>query len=146
MPAICVTESKSTSPIASNKSYMAYVPAVVVAAGIAVLSLIERPDRIMVVHASDKVLHGLMYALWAVTVMIGVWCNGHRRWSAYVAVIVFVTAYGALMEWLQYACTVSRSGEWLDIVADLAGAMVGVGVTSLGLLLWQRRNTSTTSR
>ena len=146
MPAICVTESKSTSPIATKKSYIAYIPAVVVAAGIAVLSLIERPDRIMVVHASDKVLHGLMYALWAVTVMVGAWCNGHRRWSAYAAVTMFVTAYGALMEWLQYACTVSRSGEWLDIVADLVGALVGVGVTALCSLIWQRRNTSTTSR
>jgi VanZ family protein len=146
MPAICVTESKSTSPIATKKTYIAYIPAVVVAAGIAVLSLIERPDRIMVVHASDKVLHGLMYALWAVTVMVGAWCNGHRSWSAYAAVTMFVTAYGTLMEWLQYACTVSRSGEWLDIVADLVGALVGVGVTALCSLIWQRRNTSTTSR
>lgn len=125
---------------------MAYIPAVLVAVGIAVLSLMERPDRIMVVHASDKVLHGLMYALWAVTVMLGALVNGHRRWSAYAAVIIFVTAYGALMEWLQYTCTVSRSGEWLDIAANFIGAVVGVTFTALCFCLWQRITTSSTSR
>lgn len=131
MPEICVTVSKSICPIALKKSHMAYIPAVVVAVGIAVLSLMERPDRIMVVHASDKVLHGLMYALWAVTVMLGACVNGHRRWSAFLAVTIFVTAYGALMEYLQYACTVSRSGEWLDILADFVGAIIGVALVAL---------------
>lgn len=144
MPETCATESKSTSLIAPDKSYIAYLPAVALAMAIAVVSLIERPQDLMDIHASDKVLHGLMYALLALCAMVGAVVNRHSRWRDYIAVVAVVTLYGALMEWMQYACTQTRSGEWLDIVADLVGAVLGVVVVGLADWAW-RKVTHTTS-
>lgn len=78
------------------------------------------------VSVSDKLMHGVMYLLLAVSWMIPV-----RR---PVWVCVAVTLYGALLELLQYACTLTRSGEWMDILADFLGALIGV----LLMILFQR--------
>ncbi len=120
------------------KSYTAYIPAVVVAAGIAVASLIERPQEILDLHASDKVLHGLMYALLGLAAMWGALYNGQSRWLAFIAVAAVVTVYGGCLEWMQYACTETRSGEWADVAADMAGAIAGVALAGAGRWLWKR--------
>lgn len=78
------------------------------------------------VSVSDKLMHGVMYLLLAVSWMIPV-----RR---PVWVCVAVTLYGGLLELLQYACTLTRSGEWLDLLADFFGALIGV----LLVILFQR--------
>ena len=78
------------------------------------------------VSVSDKLMHGVMYLLLAISWMIPV-----RR---PVWVCVAVTLYGALLELLQYACTLTRSGEWLDLLADFLGALIGV----LSMILFQR--------
>ena len=70
------------------------------------------------VSVSDKLMHGVMYLLLAVSWMIPV-----RR---PVWVCVAVTLYGALLELLQDACTLTRSGEWIDLFADFLGALLGV--------------------
>lgn len=127
------------------KSYLVYIPAVVTAVGIAVVSLIERPQDLIHLHTSDIVLHGLMYTLLTLTVTAGVVSNRQEGMRAYLWVTTAVTAYGALMEWLQYACTETRSGEWLDIVADLVGAVTGVIVTAIIVRIC-RKTIHTTSR
>lgn len=136
--------SKSTSLSVNKKSYMAYIPAAVIAVGIAVASLIERPQDLLDIHTSDKVLHGLMYTILTLSVMAGVYRTRSESVRACLWVIVAVTGYGALMEWLQYACTETRSGEWLDIAADLAGAIAGVAVAVIIERVW-RKTTHTTS-
>ena len=78
------------------------------------------------VSVSDKLMHGVMYLLLAVSWMIPV-CRP-------VWVCLAVTLYGALLELLQYACTLTRSGEWLDLFADFLGALLGV----LLMILFQR--------
>lgn len=129
----------------AGKPYTAYIPAAVTAVGIAVVSLIERPQDLLDIHTSDKILHGLMYTILTLTVMAGVYSNRHEGVRTSLWVIAAVTAYGALMEWMQYACTETRSGEWLDIVADLAGAVAGVAVSVIIAWIW-RKTTHTTSR
>lgn len=124
MPEICVTEKKSTS-LSVRKSYMTFMPAVLLTAGIAILSLTES-THMPAVSVSDKLMHGVMYLLLAVSWMIPV-----RR---PVWVCVAVTLYGALLELLQYACTLTRSGEWTDLFADFLGALLGV----LLMILFQR--------
>lgn len=143
MPVICVTVSKSTSLIATLKSYMAYVPAVLLTVGIAVLSLWENPHVPHSLQVSDKVMHGLMYTMLAVAWMAPV-ANRRPTVLAGTVVCLAVTFYGALLEWLQHTCTTTRSGEWLDVAADWAGAALGVVVTGLVCWLW-RKHTHTTS-
>ena len=141
MPATCVTESKFTSPIVTNKSYLWYMPAVLLTVGIAVISLWEAPHLPPpVMSLGDKVLHGLMYTVLAMAWMVPVAHFRPNRWPLYVYVCLAVTAYGALMEVLQRYCTLTRSGEMADIYADLIGAILGVVI----IALW--RTLFTTSR
>ena len=46
--------------------------------------------------------------------------------------LIFLTALGGLMELLQAYCTTTRSGEWLDFLADTLGVILG---TALGFLM-----------
>ena len=143
MQAICVTESKYTSPIATKTSYMAYLPAVVVTAGIAVLSLTESA-HMPSVRMNDKLAHGLLYAVLAAAWLWPVLRTSHTRVIPYISVVAGVTAYGALMEILQRFCTLTRSGEMADLFADFLGALVGTALVAL--FSWLRNYVLTSSR
>ena len=126
MPATSVTELKYISPIANSKSYMAFLPAVLVAAGIAILSLWENPQMPDAVTVNDKLAHTLMYAVLALALM-GAFVSIRRTTLAvYVSVWLFATGYGALIEVLQRFCTLSRSCEVADLCADSLGALIGI--------------------
>ena len=128
---ICVTEPKFTYPIVRNRSYMNYIPAVCITVGIAIMSLTES-SYMPSVSLNDKVIHALLYA-----VLAAAWWLAIKR---PVWIIVGVTLYGALLELLQHYCTLTRSGEWLDLLADFVGATIAIILA----ILWQRL--STTSR
>ena len=131
MPEICVTELKYICPIVRNISYMKYLPAVCITVGIAIMSLTES-SYMPSVSLNDKLMHAILYA-----------CLAASWWLALkrpVWIIVGVTLYGALLELLQHYCTQTRSGEWLDLLADF----VGTTITIILAILWQRL--STTSR
>ena len=131
MPEICVTEQKYICPIVRNISYMKYLPAVCITVGIAIMSLTES-SYMPSVSLNDKLMHAILYA-----------CLAASWWLAIkrpVWILVGVTLYGALLELLQHYCTLTRSGEWLDLLADF----VGTTITIILAILWQRL--STTSR
>ena len=128
---ICVTEPKFTYPIVRNRSYMNYIPAVCITVGIAIMSLTES-SYMPSVSLNDKVIHALLYA-----VLAAAWWLAIKR---PVWIIVGVTLYGALLELFQHYCTLTRSGEWLDLLADFVGATIAIILA----ILWQRL--STTSR
>ena len=101
---------------------MTYIPAVLVAVGVAFLSLAES-TQMPSVTVNDKLVHGLTYTLLAILWMIPV--------KRPVWVCLAVTAYGALLELLQHYCTLTRSGEWADVLADFVGALIGVLIVIL---------------
>jgi len=81
----------------------------------------------------DKVLHALMYGGWAV--LLG-WAlqrqmrNRPAEWM--VGIVLMATAYGALMEVLQGSLIwIQRTCSWGDMLANLAGAVLGVGFFAL---------------
>lgn len=110
---------------------MNYIPAVCITVGIAIMSLTES-SYMPSVSLNDKVIHALLYA-----VLAAAWWLAIKR---PVWIIVGVTLYGALLELLQHYCTLTRSGEWLDLLADFVGATIAIILA----ILWQRL--STTSR
>lgn len=124
---ICVTELKSTCPIVLNKYHMSFVPAVLVTAGIAILSLTES-THMPSVSVNDKAMHGLMYAVLAAAWLVPMVLRARLRVRTYLYVCVGATLYGALMEALQRFCTLTRSGDVADLVADFVGAVIGVGI------------------
>lgn len=126
MPETFVTALKSTSPIVTNKSYMAFLPAVVLTVGIAVLSLWENPQVPPSLHMSDKIMHGLMYTLLAAAWMQPLVRLVRARAVTYLYVFLSVTLYGTLLEVLQRFCTLTRSGEMADVYADALGALLGL--------------------
>lgn len=78
---------------------------------------------------SDKTLHGLMYTVLAVAWIIPIarrFKNHKSEIAPYLYVCALVSLYGGLMELLQHYCTLTRSGEWIDLLADFIGALIGV--------------------
>jgi VanZ family protein len=109
---------------------MMFLPAVLLTAGIAVLSLTES-NHMPSVQMSDKIVHGLMYALLAVAWLAPLLRISRTRVIPYICVVFSVTVYGALLEILQRFCTLTRSGEMADLLADFLGALVGVILVAL---------------
>ena len=103
-----------------------FVPAVLIAIGIAVASLWEYPQVPKTVALHDKIVHGLMYAILAFSVMAAFLSIHCARIKQYIFTCVGVTFYGALMEVLQHYCTLSRSGDIDDLYADFFGALLGL--------------------
>jgi len=111
---------------------MIYLPAVILTVGIAILSLTES-TQMPSVSLNDKAIHGMFYTLLAVLWMIPLRqspITNHQS-PIYAVVLFGTTAYGALLELLQHYCTLTRSGEWLDVLADFLGALIGVIIVYL---------------
>lgn len=124
--------------IPARRKWLSFMPAVLVAAGIAVLSLWEHPALPVKVVLNDKLIHGLMYAALAASLMGAFVAIGRSRVKHYILVCACATLYGLLMEALQRFCTLSRSGEMADLIADFVGALIGV----LIIAVWQIVTTS----
>ena len=125
MPVISVTVLKSICPIANCKKYWTFLPAVLFTAAVAYLSLTESAQAPSVA-LSDKVIHACIYLVLAIAWFLPIVKHSPfaLRLSPYV--VLGVTAYGAFLELLQHFCTLTRSGEWLDLAADFVGALIGV--------------------
>jgi VanZ family protein len=88
-------------------------------AGIAVLSLSPvLPTAASLV--SDKIEHFAAYALLSLLAILG-WRHVVPAWHLALAAAVF----GLLMEFLQ-AFAPGRSPEWLDLLANSTGAVIGL--------------------
>lgn len=79
---------------------------------------------------SDKVLHFTGYFL------LTTWFTGVARTSRYWLVGLGLMALGGSMEIAQGLMHNGRSAEWLDMVANTAGIVVGLLVAWLGLGRW----------
>ena len=78
------------------------------------------------ITVSDKLAHGVLYAVLAISMMAGVRRDARMRVRTYLYVCALATSYGALMEILQRYCTLTRSGEMADLYADAIGALIGI--------------------
>lgn len=86
--------------------------------------------------STDKLAHAGVYAvlvwalLWAARRAGAQGLPALRGWQAFL----FATAYGALMEWVQYALVPGRFCELYDMLANAFGAAVAVA----SAWLWPR--------
>lgn len=110
---------------------MAFLPAALVTAGIAILSLMESTYVPQALSTQDKLIHGAMYAVLAFSWMWPVARRSVSQWMPYLYVWIAVTGYGAVMEALQRFCTLTRSGEMADLYADAIGAFLGVALVAI---------------
>jgi VanZ family protein len=111
-----------------------WIPAVVWAAGIIVMSTINHPkfEDPSVFLLSDKAAHFFIYALLAFLLIrpFRHVCGDSRRATVLVASFLTATAYGILME--LYQSLVGRTMDVSDMVANTLGVFAAV----LGYVVW----------
>ncbi len=105
--------------------------------GLAVLSLAPLsgvPTPRMIPHA-DKAAHVALYAVYAALILV-VLFPGRRDGKTLAWVVLYCSAFGALMEVLQAAFPgLNRTGE----VADALANAVGAALAAVGIGLARRR-------
>ncbi len=98
------------------------------------------PDHPRLFEGADKVVHAIMFMgfYWALGLDLALnrkegvpasgQCDIPARSSAprvTAGIIIVTAAFGALVEILQWWMGIGRSGDTLDFVADVAGALIG---------------------
>jgi VanZ family protein len=77
----------------------------------------------------DKVIHAAMYGLLAFLVMkaaLRQYSSWYLRYNAVKVTAIGVTAYGALIELYQELLLTDRYGDWMDVLANLIGTILGI--------------------
>jgi VanZ family protein len=79
---------------------------------------------------ADKWLHGALFFLLAAISLLSRDSKGELR-RAILIILLACAAYGACLEWIQYSFTDERSGDLLDWLADLLGAIGGLAAAAM---------------
>lgn len=93
----------------------------------------ERVGRLLWFPGSDLLLHGLAYAGLSMVWYAALRRSGLRPGAAAVAAYSIAVLYGVVDEYHQ-SFGPGRDASWLDLVADSAGALVGIATLRLGAL------------
>lgn len=108
-----------------------FLTSAVVTAGVLYLTLAPRPFgsvRIPLFEGADKVVHFMMFFAMAFAYHFD-----FRRGKKPVDearlmgwIFVSLSAFGGLIELAQRKMRMGRSGDWYDLLADIAGAVYGI--------------------
>lgn len=108
-----------------------FMTSAVVTAGVLYLTLAPRPFgsvRIPLFEGADKVVHFMMFFAMAFAYHFD-----FRRGKKPVDearlmgwIFVSLSAFGGLIELAQWKMRMGRSGDWYDLLADIAGAVYGI--------------------
>lgn len=108
-----------------------FLTSAVVTAGVLYLTLAPRPFgsvRIPLFEGADKVVHFMMFFAMAFAYHFD-----FRRGKTPVDearlmgwIFVSLSAFGGLIELAQWKMRMGRSGDWYDLLADIAGAVYGI--------------------
>lgn len=108
-----------------------FLTSAVVTAGVLYLTLAPRPFgsvRIPLFEGADKVVHFMMFFAMAFAYLFD-----FRRGKKPVDearlmgwIFVSLSAFGGLIELAQWKMRMGRSGDWYDLLADIAGAVYGI--------------------
>lgn len=91
------------------------------------------------VPLADKWTHMVMYA--GLTAVVCRESLKKDRAASLLLPLLYAITLGGVMELMQAFCTTYRSGEWMDFVADSIGALIGVLIGDLLLLVvrWRKK-------
>ena len=105
-----------------------WLPPLVYMAAIFYFSSQSEPMPQLTEHVWDKLLHTIEYTGLAVLIFRAVSGEGVGKWTAAVATIVLVSAYGASDEWHQMFVPM-RSSDVYDWLTDTLAGIVGAAVS-----------------
>lgn len=121
-----------------RRFFAAYWKTLLCAVGIACLSLASvSAPTVPHLPQADKWAHALMYAVLAVAAFV----DWRPRWPSKGAVaflLLLPPVYGGAMELLQEFCTVLRSGDWFDLLADTLGGWLALACCALATKMVKR--------
>lgn len=81
----------------------------------------------------DKFVHCIAYMGLAVLFCVSV----SKAWRIRAGLLVM--AYGGALELLQHFMNLGRTGSWLDMLANVVGAIIGIGLAYLWVNFWTMR-------
>lgn len=108
-----------------------FLTSAVVTAGVLYLTLAPRPFgsvRIPLFEGADKVVHFMMFFAMAFAYHFDFRRDKKPVDEARLMGWIFVSlsAFGGLIELAQWKMRMGRSGDWYDLLADIAGAVYGI--------------------
>ncbi len=93
----------------------------------------------------DKLVHVIIYIPLAWTLYYGFKYQNRfflLKENTFLFALIIASLYGALMEFLQFVLTQDRAAEFLDIIADMVGVLIGLLTSKVGvalILFWNKQ-------
>lgn len=118
-----------------NRKIKAFIPAILW--GILVFILSATPGgtiskwAILNLPYADKIVHMGFYGILSILLLVGYLRSGYKIVlinSPVIISILFCSFYGIAIEWMQDRFFEERYFEFLDIIANIIGSLVGVGI------------------
>lgn len=89
----------------------------------------------------DKIVHFIFYFCMVILGVVAFKEHLGQRLKlskTLLAMFLFSVCYGIIIEVLQYSCTENRQGDFLDVIANTTGALVGMLVfKQLNTRVWR---------
>ncbi|MFC2129244.1 VanZ family protein [Bacteroidota bacterium] len=80
---------------------------------------------------SDKVVHSIIYCVFTILLTRDYLRYNPLKWIRLLFFLLAILGYSIIIEVIQLSLTSYRSGELLDVVANLAGISIGAGAVLL---------------
>ena len=107
-----------------------YPISLIIIAIIACLSLFNPPDatRVIKIPHLDKIVHAGLYFIMSGTLWLEFLRNYRGRqkpiYRAWVGAFLAPVLFSGVLELLQEYCSTSRGGDWIDLAANIIGALI----------------------
>ena len=116
-----------------KKAIYSFVPGIIWLLTIVVGSFMSA-SKVPSVAISDKGIHFIFYAIFAILFYIPLRVNTKRSFSLVTTiklVIIIGFVLGSVIELVQQNLIVGRSGEYLDLLANSIGLLIGVIISEV---------------
>ena len=112
-----------------------YISGILFGIIILVLSILpmsaEGKSSILSFPGADKIIHAAMYAIFSSLLTRDYLRTNGFKWRKLMILLASVLAYSILIELIQEYITSYRSGEILDVLANMGGILFGTSVVYL---------------
>jgi len=106
-----------------------YLPTITLAIIILLLSLMPSDNKeqpFFYFQGLDKLIHGIIYAVLTIFFLNDYLKRNFFLKNKLILLAISILFYSILMEFLQLLLVTSRSGEYEDVLANLAGIIIGL--------------------
>jgi len=114
----------------TNRLLKSYIPTIVWALFILFLSTygvgLNLPESLWDIIGWDKLAHASVYGILAFLLVRLLMSRRPLTWTVLLWVTIASTAYGVLMEMIQYSFFPNRHFEILDIIANIIGIAISI--------------------